>query len=102
MLGRDLRIQREIELAEAAALPPFAQMVADAKSFDAKSFGAGSFHAVKIVQGARHLHYLPVNRPADHAGLDDGTGAVMRRTKQTGACHEPTETPSPLSPGCPR
>ena len=33
MLGRNLGIEREIELAEAAALPPFAQMIADGTCF---------------------------------------------------------------------
>ena len=72
MLGRNLCIEREIELAEAAALAPLAQVIADGTCF----------HAGKIVQGARRLHYLPVNRPADRPGLDDGTGAVTRRAKQ--------------------
>ena len=33
MLGRDLGIEREIELAQAAALPPFAQVIADGTCF---------------------------------------------------------------------
>src|SRR6201988_740959 len=37
----------------------------------------------KIGQGTRHLHYLPVNRPADRPGLDDRADAASDAARET-------------------
>src|SRR5215212_2001509 len=66
MLGGDLRLERKVELREAAALAPLTQMIANGVCL----------HAETIAAPRRPLHYLAVNRRPERSALDPQTGAA--------------------------
>jgi len=67
MLCRNLGFKREVELAQATALSPRAQMIADRED---------GCHGAKIAQATTCLHYLRVNRPRESPRLIDGSSAA--------------------------
>src|ERR687895_803976 len=60
MFGRDLRVEREVELTHPSPLTPFAQQIADGPG--------GRYHSATIIQRPAGSNYLAGNRHAACAG----------------------------------